>query len=146
LQLHIRFAAQVSREPLGISRRSALLVDFPAMAYCVYNDSVFTAEDFEDDAVWAFSQLVETTQFAFECMQASGVKVLGEPSNSIGDSSCDRRVEFLQIFDGGFQNADGMQGLQAKTFANCGELIATISFGNGFALADQAFPEWRLQH
>jgi len=79
-------------------------------------------------------------------MKSCGVKVLGEPRESICDSSSDGGIEFLQVLEGGFQNADGIQGSQSKTFANCGEVLAAFPLGNGLTLADQAFPEGILQN
>jgi hypothetical protein len=79
-------------------------------------------------------------------MKSGGVKVLCEPRDSISDSSSDGEIEFLKVLEGGFQNADGIQGSQSKTFANCGELLASFPFGNGLALAGQAFPERILQN
>ncbi len=51
----IRHAA---RSCLGMLELSASLVDFPTMSYGVDNDGILSSEDFKNDAIRAFSDLV----------------------------------------------------------------------------------------
>jgi hypothetical protein len=50
----------------GGCERSASLVDFPTMPDGVNDDRFLRSEDFENDAVRAFPEFVQTTELAFE--------------------------------------------------------------------------------
>ncbi len=88
---------------------STTLVNLAAVPDCVDDDGLLVSEDFEDNAVGAFSQLEQTAQFPLERLQSCRFKVGSNPLNTICDSLRNGPIELLQLFGGRLENADGVQ-------------------------------------
>ena len=72
------------------------------MTDAVNDDDALIVQDFENDPVMTFSNLVQTTESPFERVEFRGVKIHGEPSNRISDAFCNGAIEFLKLFAGRF--------------------------------------------
>jgi hypothetical protein len=101
------------------------------------NEDRFVPKKLENYSICALSDLIETTQFSFQREEFGRIEVGSEPFNAIDDPRGDSSVEFLQLFYGRFEEADGIQRSQPKLFANCNEIRSLIALGDGFTLSDQ---------
>ncbi len=108
----MRHAARV----VGLERLASL-VDIATVPYGVDEDRVLRSEDFENNAVRAFAEFVQTAELALEGKQLGRVQIRGEPVNSIQDTFGNIPIEPFKLLGRALEESNGIQ-LQSKSFSN----------------------------
>jgi hypothetical protein len=63
----------------------------------VYDDQVLGLQEFENNAVWTFSELIQTPELAFERKELRGVNMSREPFKSVDDTLGGRSIELFKL-------------------------------------------------
>jgi hypothetical protein len=104
----------------------------------MHDDRVFRPEDFKNDAVRAFAELVKTAEGTFERKQLRGIEVQGESFKSIDDALGNGSIELFKLFGCDFEESNAVQ-LQAELLANGTEIGSPITLCDSPFLAEKSF-------
>ena len=116
--------------------KSASLVDVATVSDGMDDDSVIGLEDFENDAMRAFPEFVQTAELAFEWEQFCGVQVGREPFKPVDDARGNVEIKLFKLLGRGLEESDGVQ-LQAEPLANGTQLNTTFASDDCFFLANK---------